>query len=225
MTAITGIPREEIKFMSKAKAFGSCPAKFQFWVTNNAVCLIPDLNYIEASLDFRYHHDDDEYWGFVQKIHPSESDMVCIPIEAIQYYQIQGQILTETHVSGGGGGGSNLKGAVIGGVLAGGVGAVVGSRQKIEPIKSWTETVDKRTVYLVYTENEQSKSIALHSSVYDYLQKKLPEKDISYIQINSKEEKSSVDSISELKKYKELFDSGIITEEEFAQKKRQILNL
>lgn len=33
------------------------------------------------------------------------------------------------------------------------------------------------------------------------------------------------DSVDELKKYKELFDSGIITQEEFEVKKKQILNL
>ena len=46
--------------------------------------------------------------------------------------------------------------------------------------------------------------------------------------INRKEQNISVNSISsadELRKYKELLDTGIITQDEFEKKKKQILNL
>lgn len=46
--------------------------------------------------------------------------------------------------------------------------------------------------------------------------------------INRKEQNISINSISqadELKKYKELLDNNVITQEEFDKKKKQILNL
>ena len=40
---------------------------------------------------------------------------------------------------------------------------------------------------------------------------------------NNKSETIAVDGVEEIRKYKKLLDEGIITEEEFNQKKRQIL--
>ena len=43
--------------------------------------------------------------------------------------------------------------------------------------------------------------------------------------IQQPQEESKKDSITEIKKYKELLDTGIITEEEFEKKKKQLLDL
>lgn len=48
------------------------------------------------------------------------------------------------------------------------------------------------------------------------------QKDLQQTVINNMQEVSSAD---ELKKYKELLDSGVITQEEFDEKKKQLLNL
>ena len=37
--------------------------------------------------------------------------------------------------------------------------------------------------------------------------------------------KENIDPVTEIKKYKELLDSGVITQEEFDAKKKQLLNL
>ena len=46
-----------------------------------------------------------------------------------------------------------------------------------------------------------------------------------YLQYKKEKEPEMKNAVDELKKYKELFDSGVITQEEFDAKKKQILNL
>lgn len=58
----------------------------------------------------------------------------------VEYYDLTGDV--HTSVSGGG---SSLKGAVVGGILAGGAGAVIGSRKK-----TTTEIKDDRKTVFVY---------------------------------------------------------------------------
>lgn len=60
----------------------------------------------------------------------------------------EGDIHYTTEVSGGGGGGSSIKGAIIGGVIAGDAGAIIGSRKSTDPITSSTKQIDDRTTNL-----------------------------------------------------------------------------
>ena len=60
----------------------------------------------------------------------------------------EGDIHYNTEVHGGGGGGSSLSDAVVGGVLAGEVGAIICSRKKIDPVTSSTTKIDDRATHM-----------------------------------------------------------------------------
>lgn len=57
----------------------------------------------------------------------------------------EGNVHYTTEVRGGGGGGSSIKGAIVGGVIAGEAGAIIGSRKATDPITSSTKQIDDRT--------------------------------------------------------------------------------
>lgn len=123
----------------------------------------------------------------ILKIIPNEhstnaSNIQQINISNIKYFTHKGDFYTETKVSGGGGGGSSLKGAVIGGVIAGGAGAVIGSRKKIGPIKTENKVVDKRKTIVEYrTVQNPKKFIFLNSETYNVLMKEIPQKERNLI--------------------------------------------
>lgn len=167
-----------------------------------------------------------------------------IPINQIIYFYKDGDVQYATQVSGGGGGGSSLTGALVGGLIAGETGAIIGSRRKNEEIKSTiVKAHDDRAVVVRYKENDSIKVLSYLDKdfkIYDYLLKKIPEKDLLTIQMNqtlisnnavSAEENVSDDigsknqDISErLQKLQNLYDSKLITESEYTSKRQDILD-
>ena len=98
-----------------------------------------------------------------------------IQIDKIHYYSSEGEVSYVTEVTGGG---SSLRGAILGGILAGEVGAIIGSR---ETVKSSTREIDNRKVIFVYEFKGKLIKEKLdneYSIVFDTL---IPEKDIKYV--------------------------------------------
>jgi len=131
--------------------------------------------------------------------------------------------------------------AVVGGVLFGGIGAVVGGvtgKRKTSDkctslkIKITTKDISKPTCYI----NLISSTVAKTSSTYKTEYKNAQEI-LSILQIICKQVESETASIvttsqpttdsnaDEIRKYKELLDDGIITQDEFNAKKKQLLGL
>ncbi|MBE6766480.1 MAG: SHOCT domain-containing protein [Ruminococcaceae bacterium] len=143
----------------------------------------------------------------------------------ILYFEMIGDVQYTTKVSGGdvkiSGGGSSIKGAVVGGIIAGGAGAIIGSRKEVtgegKPIVSTTQTHDSREVLIKYKNGKEEK---LELWWYEVLMEIIPQKEKGYIDFNKSQD--SVD-IEKLKLMKELFDQGILTEEEFSKKKAELL--
>jgi hypothetical protein len=99
-----------------------------------------------------------------------------IPFGEIEYFQIQGEITKTEKITGGG---SSLAGAVVGAAVAGGVGAIIGSRKKI---KSKTVTSDDRSILFVYKKNNKLVKEKLNYYPYlDILETLIPEKEYSYV--------------------------------------------
>lgn len=160
-----------------------------------------------------------------------------IPIKDIVSYQSTGTLEHTTVVSGGGGGGGepNLHGAVVGGLLFGTAGAIIGSQTgiKIDPVKSQIIEWDYRKTSLML-KNSEGKA-ELRELPYYYAEifaQLIPEKEYNFLQADNVREKSnvsepnqSVSVVEELKQLKELLDLGIITQDEFDAKKRQLLKL
>lgn len=153
-----------------------------------------------------------------------------IQLENIDYFKEEGTVQYVSDVSGGG---VNIKGAVAGAVLAGDAAAIIGSRVGTET-KTTINTIDKRHIILVYRENNSVKSMDIKSSdpekTMNALRALIPQKEYTVVSLNKQEsaEKAmpaQLSSADELKKFKGLLDEGIITQEEFDAKKKQLLGL
>lgn len=141
-------------------------------------------------------------------------------IDNILSFTRQGDVHNETIIEGGGGGGSSISGAVVGGVIAGEAGAIIGSRKKVNPITSKNIVVDKRQTIIEYKDNDNIRYIFLNSEAYDILLQLIPNKEITFV--NKKEVKNDI--YEKIEKLAELKEKGILTEEEFTNKKTQLLN-
>lgn len=153
-----------------------------------------------------------------------------IPLSDIKYFKTGGDISysSETNISGGG---VNAKGAVAGGILLGGVGAIVGSRIGTE-IKSNSETIrhDDRTLSIAFSENGTVKTLVYEGEAAEYAQRIfneiIPQKEFSYIVAHQGAAAQNTNQyLDELERLKQLLDTGVITQEDFDKKKAQLLDL
>lgn len=122
--------------------------------------------------------------------------------------------------------------AIVGGAIAGPLGSVVGASSAGSESETYTE-IDESFSHGVITLN------SIHNQ--DRLRVELALKEDQAIilkqmmdfvstgdysdQLNSEVEKLEIDSIEKIRKYKQLLDEGILTQEEFDEKKKQLLNL
>ena len=169
---------------------------------------------------------------------------IIIPVDQIICFYKEGDVQYTTKISGGGGGGSSLTGALVGGLIAGETGAIIGSRKKNKEIKSTVVTAhNDRKVVIRYDKNGSVKTLSHEDEefeIYDYLLKKIPEKDLLTIQMNqtltSKKAVSAEENVSDdvgsknqdiserLQKLQNLYDSKLITESEYTSKRQDILD-
>lgn len=129
------------------------------------------------------------FWGFreddnlclVSKDYNNDIGKIKININNIQRFSRLGDIDSYTEISGGDGGGSSIGKAVVGGIIAGGVGAIVASRNKINEIKTERIVNDDRITVLQVEKENKNYYIRLTSQSYNGLIKLIPEKEISFI--------------------------------------------
>lgn len=84
-------------------------------------------------------------------------------------------------------------------------------------LKSIAVTTSSGAIKFVFVANREE----VHDKISELLVERQPKKPVVELDSN----KSTQSSADELKKYKELFDSGIITQDEFEAKKKQLLEL
>lgn len=149
-----------------------------------------------------------------------------ILINDIVSYNIIGDAYTNVT-----GGGSSIKGAVAGAVIAGNTGAVVGSRKEVK-----SERVDNRKTVLTYKEMGKVKTMFFSPNTYEILLKLIPQKDINQVTINqTKKEVSATKAVditntskndeipNKIRELAKLKEEGILTENEFNEKKKMLL--
>lgn len=101
-------------------------------------------------------------------------------MDEIEYFTVEGEFYHETKISGGGGGGLSVTGAIAGGILWGPIGAVIGSLDnKIEANKSETIIHDTRKTILHIVKGFSRGIISLDYSDYNTLKYLIPEKDLN----------------------------------------------
>lgn len=177
--------------------------------------------------------NNEKFLDAIEKVHGEpEKWLTVINIDDVQYFKFEGN-MNVAHDVHGSGGGVNVDGAIVGGMLFGGAGAVIGSGLGTD-ISVSTNIIeyDNRFINLIYQDKTRTtKSISLPYAMKDALMTIMPEKEFSYIQLNNKpkeEPKADIgidDQIEAIKKLKDLLDVGVLTQEEFDAKKKQILGI
>lgn len=143
-------------------------------------------------------------------------------------------------------GGLGIGRAVVGGVLAGGVGAILGGVTKKKKQKNHVDslkimvTFKNRTpqsVTLDYIKKKQEKDKKYEKTLmkaketmagFDYIVSELEvgrHDELIGAVSHANEESISLSPTDEIRKYKELLDDGIISQEEFDAKKQELLGL
>lgn len=188
-----------------------------FWSTKECIKLFPMAKYYINSRTSSMSRPD-----------ISELQLKSVPIDSILYFEEVGELRKYTTVSGGG---SSLKGALLGYAIADDIGAIIGSR---EPITTNVVSEDDRRIELIYKNQEgQIENLEFMHDAYDVFKKIIPMKELrKIISLNTvqgiKDETSDVvqehQSVKDkLKQLKDLHVEGLITEEEFIEQKKKIL--
>ncbi|HFD3453568.1 TPA: SHOCT domain-containing protein [Enterococcus faecium] len=141
-------------------------------------------------------------------------------------------------------GGLGIGRAVVGGVLAGGVGAVLGGVTKKKKQRNYVDslkimvTFKNRTpqsVTLDYIKKKQEKDKKYEKALmkaketmagFDYIVSELEvDRHDEFVSSTNVQKEQPTTSADEIRKFKELLDEGIISQEEFDAKKKELLNL
>lgn len=107
------------------------------WIANDCIKLFPMAEYYRSNRT-----------SSMSKPDISELKLKSIPIDSILYFEEVGELRKYTTVSGGG---TSLKGALLGYAIAEDVGAIIGSR---EPITTNVVSEDDRRIELIYKNKE-----------------------------------------------------------------------
>ena len=150
-----------------------------------------------------------------------------IPVEDIQYYTLEGEKEQELIISGGDGGGSSVKGAIIGGVIAGDAGAIVGSRQGTNPIEGRTITNDQRHTALYFLQDGKTYRMLLTKDSYEAFKIILPDKSYDYVRVQQSSAMHGSQQITSVEdrlfRLNELRNKQLISQEEYDKKRGEIL--
>lgn len=134
------------------------------WVVDNMVNLFPIREYYESHI------------SAVSRPEITELQLRSIPVKDIIYFEEVGELRRYTKVSGGG---TSLKGALTGYILAGDVGAIIGSR---EPIRTKVVSEDDRIVELIYRNCDgEMENLEFTHEAYAVLKKLIPDKELRRI--------------------------------------------
>lgn len=160
-----------------------------------------------------------------------------IKLDNLVYYKIEGDTQYVSDVSGGG---ANIGGAIAGGIIAGSVGAIVGSQVGTN-VTTDIKKQDDRKILLYLNQNGRFVSEEIITNNIDnillLLRKWIPQKEYHNVAVEITkptisnnvhkitESATNGNSYAELKELKALLDEGIISQEEFEAKKKQILGL
>lgn len=159
----------------------------------------------------------------------SELKLRTIPIRSILYFEEIGELRQYAMVSGGG---TSLKGALLGYALAEDLGAIICSR---EPVTTEIVSNDDRRIELIYkNQNNDIENLEFTHDAYSVFKQLIPSKELRRIcALNSIKEKRDAPNKSasknqtvkkKLKQLQGLKEEGLITEEEFMQQKQKILD-
>ncbi len=124
----------------------------------------------------------------------------------------------------------SVSGAVIGGLIAGEAGAIIGSRKDINKIENVSVKHDEIYTYVYFEKNNEVKLVEIKGNeFYQRILHLIPEKEYNCVVHKTKEisldmSLETTDIKLKLKDIKSMFDEGLITEEEYNDKKSDLLS-
>lgn len=191
------------------------------WIENNMLNMFPMSKYYkewEVSLS--------------NKPDVSKLKLKTIPIESILYFEEIGELRKYTTLSGGG---TSLKGALLGYIVADDIGAIIGSR---ELIKTEVISEDDRRIELIYKNSENRiENLEFTHDAYAVFKKLIPLKELQKIiglnaiqnvdmaTVANDEIQQNNNTKEKLKQLNEMKEEGLITNDEFLEQRKKILDL
>jgi hypothetical protein len=180
------------------------------WIEDGNICFFPHVSMISES----------SYWYYGNK-KSLVFEEVKIEIDEIKYFKKNKSIIEDKEMVGGGGGGSSIGKAIIGHAIAGGAGAIIASRKKIEPISYKTTYREYQSTELKCTFLNFRAYLFFDVKSFEVFNRLIPEKnELDYLQLKEREKKLGK-KLKKLKKEKKL---GIISESDYQLKKNALLN-
>ena len=134
------------------------------WIADDRLNLFPVESYLKNHV------------SGVSRPDVTQLQIIQIPVDSILYFEKLGELRKYAKVTGGG---SSLKGALLGYAFAGDVGAVLGSRK---PIRTEVVSEDERRVELIYrNQNGEIENLEFTHDAYAVLKELLPYKELRKI--------------------------------------------
>ena len=165
---------------------------FNLWRSGNLFCMAINNDFFQVSKDLVKDFIESSYDLFSVLDENGQYKVMfpcmCLAMEDIVYYAKEGDVHVTEKVTGGGGGGTSYVGAFFGGLAFGATGAIIGSRKRVEPIRSQTVIHDMRkTILKYYVQQEENKRFISDEypfELYDLLEKIIPEKELNVVQLH-----------------------------------------
>lgn len=214
-TTVFGLP---CKAQATAGQLNYLQNDFYCWVDNDVLFIFPtEDHFSEKHITYRTLPKDLE-----RVLDNSDIKLYQIKKDDIDYYRIIGEKRAEMRVQTANTE-VNVKGAIVGGLIAGEAGAIIGSQHNRNNVYSTTQHFDERYVELIYRKSGLIKKLKLSIPAYSLFEEWFPDKEYDFVVSNTGTKND--DSFEIIKKYKKLLDEGIITQEEFDKKKKEVLSL
>lgn len=230
------IPENAIKIGIKASKYSSYNAYYKFWIEKDELkfliinlCLydfdvscdknfdkrINGLTHTVLGKELIFWKDPKLKHGLLSYFPADiekEPEIISLHKDKIQYYREGGVVYTTTS---GTGGNSSYS-------------PITGVHGKINEVNISTKVHDSRSVEIVYNDNETLNTLKISPESIHYLRKYIPEKEFGYtppLEVVAAPINNNDDIILEIRKFKQLYDEGVLTEEEFTAKKKQLLGI
>ena len=215
-TTVFGLQYKAVAPLGKIKHL---PNDFYCWNENDTLYIFP----VEEHLEEEHITYSTLAKDLVKQLNGDDIRAYVIRRNEIEFFRFSGNERNQTNIRTENTG-VNVKGAIKGGLIAGDAGAILGGLNNTHNVYSITEHFDERFVELFYKINNRAEKLKLSVTAYPLLEQWFPEKEYEYVISNSSSVADS-DPFEEVKKYKDLLDKGIISEEDFDRKKKELLDL
>lgn len=150
---------------------------FYMWKDGDAILIFPtEAHLSDSHIKYRTRTKD-----LAARLNPADIKIFKVNIADVEYFLTTGKETSEFRIEGGGSTGPNIKGAIIGGILAGDAGAIIGGAPEAKPIYAYTQYNENRYVELVYREYGIVQKIKLSYPAFPFLELWMPEKEYSYV--------------------------------------------